>query len=367
MRMLDRYMLRYFFHAYLICFVSVLGLYVVIDAFSNLDEFAEQKAGLAAMSLEMAKYYSYRLFLFFDQLSGIITMIAAMFTMSWLRTKGELTPLLAAGISTWRMILPILAAAVFITGLGVANQELLIPRIRLELMRSPDETVDENSESAKSTYDYELDLLLDATAAYPAQRRLDGVEIVLPPHLAGSLTTLRAKHAYLRPAEGDRPGGWELVDTDPRRLDRFAPEITKVLEELEPGRFFLHSKITLQQVTEKSHWRHFASTDELIRFARNPSAGRRVDDLVYLHGRFLSPVHDLLLLVLGFPFVLGRENRNVFSNIALCLALTGLFLGVTMACKSLGNTGLISPALSAWLPVMLVSGFLPALADLVQS
>lgn len=367
MRLLDRYLLRYFVHAYLVCFVSLLGLYVVIDVFANIDEFAEKNEGLAGFARQIGSYYGFRLFLFFGQISGVITMIAAMFTMSWLRRNGELTPILSSGTSTWRILFPVLGAAVVLTGLGIANRELMIPRIRLELMRSADETADENLEIARTTFDYELNLTIDAKAAYPAQKRLDAVTIVFPTNLAGRLTTIRAKQAFFKPARGNRPRGWELLDTDPPTLESFSPGITEIIEAIEPGRFFLRSNVTLQQMTEKSHWREFASTAELLRFVRNPSAGRRVDELVYLHGRFLNPLNDLLLLVLGFPFVLGRENRNVFYNIALCLALSGLFMALVIACRSFGNTGLISPALSAWLPVLLVSWSLPAMAELIQS
>ena len=41
MRILDRERYWSFVKAYFICFVALVGLYVVIDAFSNLDEFDE--------------------------------------------------------------------------------------------------------------------------------------------------------------------------------------------------------------------------------------------------------------------------------------------------------------------------------------
>lgn len=41
MRILDRERYWSFVKAYFICFLTLVGLYVVIDAFSNLDEFEE--------------------------------------------------------------------------------------------------------------------------------------------------------------------------------------------------------------------------------------------------------------------------------------------------------------------------------------
>ena len=49
MRIVDRYVLGCFLRSYLICLVSLIGLYVVIDAFTNLDEFSEDATGFFSL------------------------------------------------------------------------------------------------------------------------------------------------------------------------------------------------------------------------------------------------------------------------------------------------------------------------------
>ena len=39
MRIIDRYLLRQFLHTFVICFLSLTGLYIVFDAFTNLEAF----------------------------------------------------------------------------------------------------------------------------------------------------------------------------------------------------------------------------------------------------------------------------------------------------------------------------------------
>ncbi len=46
MRILDRQRYWSFLKAYVICYVSLVGLYIVIDAFSNLDEFSKRAEGV---------------------------------------------------------------------------------------------------------------------------------------------------------------------------------------------------------------------------------------------------------------------------------------------------------------------------------
>ena len=47
MWIIDRYLLRQFVQTFLICFLSLTGLYIVFDVFSNLDRFLRcgRKAG----------------------------------------------------------------------------------------------------------------------------------------------------------------------------------------------------------------------------------------------------------------------------------------------------------------------------------
>ena len=54
MRILDRQRYWAFFKAYFICYVSLVGLYIVIDAFSNLDEFTKRAEGSASCSRSWA-------------------------------------------------------------------------------------------------------------------------------------------------------------------------------------------------------------------------------------------------------------------------------------------------------------------------
>ena len=72
MRIIDRYLLRQFIQVFLICFVSLTGLYVVIDGFNNLEEFIEYAKGKHSSVLAvMGEYYAYRTLSFFEATAGV--------------------------------------------------------------------------------------------------------------------------------------------------------------------------------------------------------------------------------------------------------------------------------------------------------
>jgi len=153
MKILDRYLLRQFVQVFLICFLSMMGLYVVIDAFQNLDQFSRHAKENGNLLGVISEYYAYRSLSFFDRTSGILAMIAALFTATWLQRHQELTAMLAAGITKFRVIKPLLAAAIVISLLGVANRELVIPHIRNELMRDVNNLAGNETRDLEARFD----------------------------------------------------------------------------------------------------------------------------------------------------------------------------------------------------------------------
>src|SRR5438552_3276976 len=107
---LDKQRYWAFLKAYAICYVLLVGLYIVIDAFSNLDEFSKRAEGAVEMFQIMSRYYLIHQSEFFDKLCGVIGMMVAIFTVTWMQRNNEQLAMLAAGISTQRAILPVLVS-----------------------------------------------------------------------------------------------------------------------------------------------------------------------------------------------------------------------------------------------------------------
>jgi len=69
-------------------------------------------------------------------------------------------------------------------------------------------------------------------------------------------------------------------------------------------------------------------------------------------------------LFLGLPLVVTRGNRNVFAALGLCGAVVTVFMLVVMGSQRLGAIYAISPALAAWLPLIL---FAPVAVEMGHS
>src|SRR4030042_1826153 len=99
-KILDKYVAKNFLTGYAIAFCVLLGLRIVIDVFVNLDEFTEN-ADLGAISViaSIFTYYGLHSTLYFRDFAGMITVVAAAFSLGKMVRHNELTAMMASRIS----------------------------------------------------------------------------------------------------------------------------------------------------------------------------------------------------------------------------------------------------------------------------
>ncbi|MEN1679920.1 MAG: LptF/LptG family permease [Planctomycetota bacterium] len=373
-RIVDRYVLRQFVQFYVICYLSLTGLYIVIDAFGKLEHFVDQTSSTGELLASLGKYYGYQSLAFFNRTSGILSLIAAMFTVTWSQRYNEVTALLAAGVPRLRVLRPVILAAVTVSLGAAATRELVVPRIRHELARDTKNLSGGGAQSLQSRWDNQTDVLLAGDSVVIASRKILRPAFKLPRRLAVHGKQLAAAEADYFPPAGDRPGGYwlrevatpEAVLRSPSLRDAegqiivASPADTPWLGE---GEVFVVSGVPFELLASGSNWRDYASTPELVRELASPSVELGADVNVAVHRRLLAPLTDLTLLMLGLPLVVSRGARNPFLAIGLALVVvTGFFL-VALGGQSLGSSGWLRPALAAWAPLLVFVPVAVGLSD----
>jgi len=375
MTIIDRYLLRQFTKTFLICFLSLLGLYVVFDAFTNLESFlriADKQGGLPKV---LGQYYASHAILFFDRTVGLVNLAAAMFTVTWIQRHNELVALMAAGISRVRVVIPVVGAVVVVIVLAALNRELLIPRYRDELSRKPSDLAGDAAKPFSPQYDEQTDVFLRGESAVASQQEIIKPAFRLPPALDQYGRDISAKTADYKEAQGNRPRGYRFNGVDrpkdigrqPSLLWNGRPVVITPRDApdwLQPDQCFVASGVSFEQLTAGQAWREFSSTAQLIRGLHNRSLDFGGNIRVTIHGRIAQPLLDLTLLFLGLPLVMTRESRNVFIAMSLSAGVTLAFMVFVLAMGHLGSIYAISPALAVWVPLMV---FVPAAVELSLS
>jgi lipopolysaccharide export system permease protein len=362
--LLDRYLLRRYWQGFIITFFALFGLYVVLDVFTNLDEFSKASGGVLGVMREMAWYYLLRACAFFSTVGSMISVLGALMALALLLRHGELNPILSAGIPTYRLAVPLLMGNVFISILLVANQELLIPRIANQLQVKPGQGSDTN-EKIKPAWDYSTNVQILSGKMFFTDRKLVDSEIVLPvPEIVGELTTVHSEIAIYRPkSELQKKGGWHLTKASPKfeelSLTRRGKEI--VLPGDRDEDLFIVTDISFDQLANRNKFFENLSTRELMDNAHNPSFSLLSlrAQTVHLHSRMTLPLFNLLLVLMVVPVIVRKESRGLVTNLGFSLAATTFALALQQCCGYLAQAGVIRLDLAAWLPVI-VCGVLSA-------
>lgn len=225
----DRYLLRLFVKVLLACFVSMVGLYIVIDGFGNLDEFISYGREQGGLHKVVADYYSARIPWFFNHASGLLALVAGMFVITWLQRTNELTALMAAGITTKRIIRPLLAAAVIVSLLAAANRELVIPEVRDKLVRNAQDWLGNTARKVDAVTDNRTDILIGGRASFAEDQRIQDPTFTLHRPLGEFGRKLVAENAFYKPPQGDRRAAICSTESpNPKSIGIFRPRIWMV-------------------------------------------------------------------------------------------------------------------------------------------
>ena len=364
MTTLDRMFFVNFVRSYVIVLTCLLTLYTILDLFSNLDDFGGQ--GFAAMVQRIGFYYGTRLPQIFDRLSEAISLLAAVFCVAWMQRNNELLPQLSAGVSTRRVLRPVLVGAGLTLTLGPVVQEFVIPRLADELTTDRDDPDMRKPTQVHGTYGQD-GLHVEGVAAFRTEQKVFWFFVTFPETGPTGMLHLSAKEAqYVPPAPGvERSGGWMLFNTEPWVIDRPLPP---GLAAVSPGQFFLKTtEIDFETVTRPSRWHLYASTPELRRVLARPDSRRQPSVAVAFHMRLTRPIVGVLLLLLGLARILQNPNQNIFISAGLCLATSAVFFLAVYGCKYLGENDYLTPPLAAWLPVIVFGPLALVLFDAIHT
>lgn len=369
MSTLTRYILRSLIKNYLIALAVMISLYTVLDLFFNLDEFTEHrgKTVLDVMT-DIGQYYASHVFLYFSQISGVITLFACGVTLTRMRRDNELTAMLASGISLYRVGTIALAFGLGTSALWYVNAQRVIPSIAHLLARSHDD--------ADGRETYGVWFLKDRDNALLSSIRFDPASGNLHRLLVLKMDedwTIRERieadeGAWVRTPDSFSEGVWRLTRGTVDRRIRHAEaslgppeEIVGALIEEYP------SDLSPQdiQLRQSTSWIQFLSSRQLERVSQS-LPGMSAEVAKERHVRFATPLVGLLMLAVGIPFFLDRSPMNVVPDITKSLVASGSIYLIWFAGQNLVDIAQW-PALPAWLPIMIGTPMAVVLLDRIRT
>lgn len=361
MKILDRYVAKNFLIGYAIAFCVLIGLRIVIDLFVNLDEFTERPELSAPQVVRnILNFYSLHTTLYFRDFAGMITVVAAAFSLGKMVRSNELVVMMASGVSLKRVIGPIVILSLLLTGLVIIDQELVIPRLGDKLVRSQDAIPGEEV--------YDVWFMSDAKGSLISSfgfdvgtATLNKLNIITrrrePNQLFWEVTgIISADQAPYNPATGK----WSLINGRLFRKSEGSLGVTS--EPLIRQINEYESDITPRDIPIRRKAKHIPllSWRQLSRLAAQKT---KIKDVARLyserHFRITEPIINLAMLLLCLPILVCRDPKSMKSAVMISFVLVGVCFVTTFVCKMFATEVVfdkIRPELWAWVPVFV---FLP--------
>jgi lipopolysaccharide export system permease protein len=355
--------LKSFFFNLIFWFICIIGIFIVFDLFTHLDTLVQKGKEQNNVAKILVTYYLFKSVPIALVLCSFLGLFSAMTTMAMLMRNNELIPIQAAGVSTLRIIRPLIFAVIFVTFISTVFREIVLPHYLDELVMEANDFGKEHGIRFNATIDNETGISILGEQMFRKELRISQPNFVIPKPIVKQITRLKAKNAFHRPADQNHPAGFLLEDmieppaflSGSSLLFEGKPIIVTQQDApdwLEPNQCFIVSKVPFDYLASNDAWRQYASTWDLFHAARNKSldVGSKVHSLI--HARLLQPILDITLLFLGLPVILVCGDRNVFKAMGISGFIVFFFLVVRESSQYLGTNGEM-PVLGAWLPMMI--------------
>jgi lipopolysaccharide export system permease protein len=348
---LDRYVGRMFASAYLVALLLVVGLYLVVDLATNLDDYlrsTEQGGGVP----RVARFYLLHLPFLYLSVAPFVTLMAGLFTVARLQRSREVIAALGGGVSTRRLLLPLFAGALLIGAAMALVREVAAETIGFE----------------RDALRFQLDEHTDAVVLEPVRLKdVAGEMIQLASFRPGLELDRRAQFAShfegldaIRLIEGKwyhfvaargrwvgdlETGHWEL---EGGWLDEVGDGGRK--REALPD---LDGRLRFSPRDAWSAWKGRQNALDLSLSEARSLAARDPDNVQYrtlLQYLVTFPLANVVLLLVGLPFLMqferGRGNEGLVAGFLLCV----FYFAADFVTLNLGMQGQLDPLVASWLP-----------------
>jgi LPS export ABC transporter permease LptG/LPS export ABC transporter permease LptF len=345
---LDRYVMRSWIFYFALLLVTFAGVYVIFDFFQLLGDIVRNQIGVSVV----LNYYRYLSpWVLFQMLPpGIL--VATLVTFGLLAKTSQVTAVKSAGVSLYRVSVPVFVAAALLSAGMFVLEDFYLPglnqrqdALRNQIKGKPPQTYfrpDREWIFGKSSRIYNYHFF------DPDRNVFANLSVFEFDPLKFRITRrIYANRAIWEPAISGwvLENGWER-DLDGDRVSHYMPFSVATFDELseEPGYFKKEVKTSEQM-----------SAPELRRYINElQQSGVDVVRLsVQFYRKFSFPLVAFIVVLIGFPFSLTGGSKGAVSGIALSIAVTIGYLSLTNLFEAMGNLHQLPPVVAAWSPDVL--------------
>ncbi|MEW6653467.1 MAG: LptF/LptG family permease [Bacteroidota bacterium] len=342
MKILDRYLVKQFLQTLLFALLSFTLIFVVLDAMENLDDFIDESvAGKLVF-----QYY----LVFIPEMIRIIlpisVLLASLFTAGRLANLNELTAVKASGVSLYRLMIPFLITAVFISVFTVYFSGYLVP------MANKHKVFIEQTYMKKGLVHFGSNIFFQDTESRIVTINYFDVsmgqanQVSIQEFDSKDKTIIISRTDAFRMSFDSTKNVWQLFSGSTRFFDEDSERLEKFLSKDFPSLHFMP-----EDVIEKQRKPEEMTLNELSNFSkeqiRTGNDSTRTD--IAYHSRIAFAFSSIIVVMFGLPVSANRRRGGLAIQFGISMAVTFLYLVFMKISQAFGNNGVLNPILTAWL------------------
>ena len=345
MKIIDRYLVKHLVLPFLFCFASLFCIFVLIDLFDSIGDFAK----LGTPLLDIIEIYTIMMGQVAPMIIPFAFFLSCVYLLTNLSSHKELVALMSAGVSLTRLVVPFMFVAFILSAIELYLYTNLAPTAaerRQQLMQqwssksNPTEifkaVIYKNPATNIMWYIQELNI---------AEGTVNQAEITIPNDTGGD------KSKYFIAKGNYRDGYWDFVGVRRINFINGSAEPAENLGQLN-ATFLTESPRQIAAVLiepESMVW------PELYRFITSPyqpSAARMAPYKTEHFRRIADPFLAPLLCLFAFALGIVHDRKNSAGAIFNCILILVTIFVVAKVSVAFGNKNRLSPQMAGWLPVL---------------
>ena len=342
---LDRYVSAHFLASYATAAGLLLGLFVVLDAAGNLERWMESSPKGPPASLgKVLQYYALSLPYIVLQIAPFVTLMAAMFTVNKLLRKNEIAPILGAGVSAHRTLLPVYLGAILVSLMMVGLREACGRWIA-----GPRDGVHHLLEERQAEVQYRGVIVRHLDGSWAILERYRP-EMTPGPIIEGLTVKFRdgGRFDKVEASTACWDGGQWVLEGGLRTELTGDGELRSTPVPVLPGADLPPDLIS-------TYRRSQAAPMELTLGEVGMLLEREPDQPSWAtlwHYHLTFALANLILVLVGVPLMFSHERGRGTERLALGGLLCVLYFALDFVLRTLGLSGSLSPVLASWAPAL---------------
>jgi lipopolysaccharide export system permease protein len=340
MTILSKHIFKEFISLVVGVLIGILVVYLCVEFLQKADKLIKNHATLS----EIARYFLYSVPGMISMSLPMATLIASLLLLGNLSRHNEIIAMQAGGVSLVKIISPLIAGGLLISGLGFVNNEFVMPVY-----------------SSRATYVRKVEIEKSRQRVMFQQSKLwlrgpensiVNIELVSPNRnemLGLNIYKLNADYSVREQIKAGSlvwvNGAWRLKNsitfTQVADAVQSRPSDNEVFNIVE-------NPNDLGMIVKDSEEMNFSQMWNYVK--RLKSSGYKAATYeVDLHSKLAYPMASLLMVLISIPFGIQKvRSGGAGKGIAIAVAIAAVYWLLTSIGASLGHSGVLPPAISAW-------------------